>query len=84
MSTSSIKTQMLEIFMSFYRGMNQQIWLFKLIIKNLEYGKIQSGPAGIFNYDTEQNTPKKIPIFISLHQITPGSNIPLPQYRQTK
>lgn len=51
--------------------MNQQIRLFKLIIKNLEYGKIQSGPAGIFIYDTEQNTPKKIPIFF--YKLTPNN-----------
>lgn len=50
--------------------MNQQIRLFKLIIKNLEYGKIQSGPAGIFIYDTEQNTPKKSPIF---YKLTPNN-----------
>lgn len=56
----------LKYFLSLYSGMNQQIWLFKCIIKNLEYGKIQSGPAGIFIYDTEQNSPKKNPIFYKL------------------
>lgn len=42
--------------------MNQQKWLFKLIVKNLQYGKSLSDPAEIVIYETEQNTPKNIPI----------------------
>lgn len=61
--------------------MNQQIELFKLIIKNLEYRKIQSGPAGIFIYALSKILLKRSQFFISLHQITPGSNIFQPQYK---
>lgn len=33
-----------------------------LLLKNLEYGKSLSDPAKVFVYQTEQNTPKTIPI----------------------
>lgn len=44
--------------------MNPQKWLFKLIVKNLEYGKSLSDPAEIFIYETEQNTPKSFPVLL--------------------